>query len=863
MIDRYSRKEMNNIWSSENRFTKMLEVELAVLKAYVKKGIIPENDYQAIKSHGCIDVKRIAEIEKETKHDVIAFTKAVCEKMGPEKRWFHFGLTSTDVVDTAQSLQLKEVNQIIKEDLKSMLEVLKKQALKYQKTLCIGRTHGMHAEVTSFGLKWLLWYDELERCAKRFDEECKNIEVVKISGAVGNYADISPIIEEEVAKELKMAKASIATQVLSRDRHIGYMNSIAMIASALEKIAMEVRHLSRSEIGEVSEAFSVGQKGSSAMPHKKNPISSENICGCARVVKSYLNVAYENNPLWDERDISHSSAERIVLVDATTLIDYMLNRYAGVLENLQVNENRMKQNIELSNGVVYSSRLLLFLVNKGMLREEAYDLLQKAAFEALNNKKSFVQCVLESPLKQKLTEEEIARCLDTEVILSNVETIYQNVLGQNYNTGKAVVVLGSGWGDEGKGKITNYLSEQSDYVVRFQGGDNAGHTIKFDGVTYKLHLIPSGIFNNQIKNIMGNGMVINPESLVNELATIKEHGFKCQNLYISDRAHVIFDYHKEMDKCLENALANRKIGTTLKGIGPAYTDKVSRQGMRMTDFVSDDFERLYRMNATIKNEEIKNLGGMPIDIDASVEKYKKIAQEIKPLVVDTIEMIHDGYASGKKILFEGAQGSLLDIDFGTYPFVTSSNPTSGGVCTGSGFGPTRIDEIIGIVKAYSTRVGSGAFPTEMENTEDEELGKDIRELAGEYGATTHRARRIGWLDGVALKYSTNINGFTGISLMLLDILSGIKKIKICVAYRLNGKIIKTLPANLTDFENCQPIYEEYDGWMEDISNVTSFEELPINAQKYIEAIEKLIGVPVKIFSVGPDKKQTIIREEIY
>ncbi|MCI6716535.1 MAG: adenylosuccinate synthase [Mollicutes bacterium] len=440
--------------------------------------------------------------------------------------------------------------------------------------------------------------------------------------------------------------------------------------------------------------------------------------------------------------------------------------------------------------------------------------------------------------------------------LQNIDEIYSKVLTPKCRT---LVVLGSGWGDEGKGKITNYLSEQSDYVVRFQGGDNAGHTIQFNGKTFKLHLIPSGIFDGKIKNVLGNGMVINPEALVEELNTIKQEGFVCNNLFISDRAHVIFNYHKELDRCNEMALANRKIGTTLKGIGPAYTDKVSRQGLRMVDFISDDFSRLFRENATAKNEIIKSMGGSPIDVETSLQKYLEISKIIKPMVVDTIDLINKAYDENKKILFEGAQGSLLDIDFGTYPFVTSSNPSSGGVSTGTGISPTKIEEVLAIVKAYSTRVGSGAFPTEL----FDELGNSIREKAHEYGATTKRPRRIGWLDGVALRYSTNINGFTSISLMLLDILSGIEKIKICTAYELDGKKIYTIPASLKDYERCIPVYEEFDGWTEDISHVTSFDELPENAKKYIEGIERITKVPVKIFSVGPDKTQTIVREEIY
>ncbi len=424
---------------------------------------------------------------------------------------------------------------------------------------------------------------------------------------------------------------------------------------------------------------------------------------------------------------------------------------------------------------------------------------------------------------------------------------------------KTLVVIGSQWGDEGKGKITNYLSELSDMVVRYQGGDNAGHTIKFNGTTYTLHLLPSGIFNPKIKNVLGNGMVINPEALMQEINTLKNLGFSCENIYISDRAHVLFDYHKEMDACIERSLKENSIGTTKKGIGPAYTDKVSRQGIRMCDFISSDFKEKYIASATCKNKEIIAMGGTPINVEERAKVYQEIANKIKPNVCDTIDLIHQAIENNQKILFEGAQGALLDIDFGTYPFVTSSNPTSGGVCTGSGVGPTFINDILGIVKAYTTRVGSGAFPTELNN----EIGDMIREKAHEYGATTHRPRRIGWFDAVVLKYSARINGLTSISLMLLDILTGIDKIKICTKYNLNGKILTSIPSNLKDLEACVPIYEEFEGWNEDITQVKSFEELPINARKYIEAIERLVGVKVKIFSVGPDKTQTIVREEFY
>ena len=425
--------------------------------------------------------------------------------------------------------------------------------------------------------------------------------------------------------------------------------------------------------------------------------------------------------------------------------------------------------------------------------------------------------------------------------------------------GKSVVVVGACWGDEGKGKITNYLALRANVVVRYSGGDNAGHTIVFNNNTYKLHLVPSGIFDDNIKNVLANGCVINPKALVEELNEIKAAGFKCNNLYISDRANVIFDYHRMIDALLEEKLSARKIGTTKKGIGPAYTDKVARIGIRMCDFVSSEFKDIYRESLKVKNEELVRYGHEPIDFDKSYEEYQKIADILRPMVTDTISLINDAYDNGEKVLFEGAQGTLLDIDFGTYPYVTSSNPTAGGAVTGSGLGPTKIDEIVGITKAYTTRVGEGPFPTELTN----DLAQEIRDKANEYGATTKRPRRIGWYDAVIMKYSCNINGFTGLSLMLLDILTGIKKLKICDYYLYKGNKIYAPKAKIDEFSECTPHYIELDGWDEDISNVKSYEELPLNCKKYIEKIEELLNTPVIMFSVGPDKYQTIVRKELF
>jgi len=428
MIKRYSNKECENIFSDEVRFNNYLLIEEAVIEAYFKLGIIPEIDYLNIIKKAHIDLNKINELEEITKHDVIAFTRSISLQLGEEKRWFHYSLTSTDVVDSAQSLTLKTANELILKDLDNLIKVCKEKAKKYQDQLIMGRTHGMHAEITSFGLKWALWFDELNRCRNRFINERKNVEVIKISGAVGNYANIPMEIEEYVASKFKMDYAPISTQVLSRDRHAGYIFSLAQIASCLEKMATEIRHLSRSEINEVEEYFASGQKGSSAMPHKRNPIGSENICGCARILRSYVDVAMENNILWHERDISHSSAERIMLPDAITLLDYMLKRFTKICDSLIVNTKKMEENILLHYGVTYSGMILTKLINKGLSREEAYDLIQPLAFKSLNEKKLFLDILLENEdVLKALNKEEIKECFNPDNYLKNVTKIYQRL----------------------------------------------------------------------------------------------------------------------------------------------------------------------------------------------------------------------------------------------------------------------------------------------------------------------------------------------------------------------------------------------------------------------------------------------------
>lgn len=427
LIKRYTNSKMEKIWSESNKFAKFLQVELASLEAFAKLGIIPLADFEKIKENARFNVEEINALEKITKHDVIAFTRNVSSSLGEERKWFHYGLTSTDVVDSANSLLIKEASNEIVADIEKLLLVLKNHALEYKDTPCIGRTHGMHAEVTSFGLKWALYYDELKRNLQRFINARKDLEVVKISGAVGNFSVVPPFVEEYVAAILDLGYADISTQVLSRDRHANYIFALSQIASTLEKIATEVRHLSRSEVHEVEENFSEGQKGSSAMPHKRNPVASENICGCARIMRSYVGVALENNILWHERDISHSSTERIMLADATILLDYMLVRYTKVLEELVVYPRRMLKNIGDTYNIVFSGRVLAALIDQGLSREEAYDMIQPLTFRAYDEKINFRDILLSSKVRGILNEEEIDECFKVDFYLRNVEYIYERV----------------------------------------------------------------------------------------------------------------------------------------------------------------------------------------------------------------------------------------------------------------------------------------------------------------------------------------------------------------------------------------------------------------------------------------------------
>lgn len=429
MIDRYAIKEIEDIFSLKNRYETFLKVELSVLKAYVELGIVPENDYLKIKEKAKVDVDKINELEKETKHDVIAFTRSLSLELGEEKKWIHYNLTSTDVVDTSLSYNIKEANEIIIKALKELEETLNNLAKKYEYTPIIGRTHGIHGEVTSFGLKWALFLDELKRDITRLNFERKNVEVVKISGTVGNFANLPYELEELVAQDLKLNRPAISTQVLSRDRLAGYVNVLALIASLFEKIATEIRHLSRTEVNEVNEYFSKNQKGSSAMPHKRNPVGSENICGLSRIIKSSQMIALENNILWHERDISHSSNERIYLPDDISLIIYLSRRLNNILKNIVVHEDKMKEDIFSTYGVIFSGRVLNYIIEKNEVsREEIYDYIQALAFKAMENRTQLKNLILnDSYLMKFLTEEEVNELFSYEYVFKNVDKIYKKV----------------------------------------------------------------------------------------------------------------------------------------------------------------------------------------------------------------------------------------------------------------------------------------------------------------------------------------------------------------------------------------------------------------------------------------------------
>jgi adenylosuccinate synthase len=418
----------------------------------------------------------------------------------------------------------------------------------------------------------------------------------------------------------------------------------------------------------------------------------------------------------------------------------------------------------------------------------------------------------------------------------------------------SVVVVGTQWGDEGKGKITDFLSESAEAIARYQGGNNAGHTIRFNGETYKLHLIPSGIFYPEKICVIGNGMVVDPKALIQELAYLHEKGVSTNNLRISNRAHVILPYHLKLDEVEEERKGANKIGTTKKGIGPAYMDKAARVGIRIADLLDREvFEEKLDRNLEEKNRLFERIyetvGFKKEDI---LDEYYQYGQQFKQYVCDTSVVLNDALDEGKRVLFEGAQGVMLDIDQGTYPFVTSSNPVAGGVTIGSGVGPSKITHVVGVCKAYTSRVGDGPFPTELNN----EVGNQIREVGREYGTTTGRPRRIGWFDSVVVRHARRVSGLTDLCLNSIDVLTGIDTLKICTSYRYKGEVIAEFPASLKVLSECEPVYEELPGWTEDITGCKTLDELPVNARHYVERVTQLTGIPLSTFSVGPDRIQT-------
>lgn len=423
-----------------------------------------------------------------------------------------------------------------------------------------------------------------------------------------------------------------------------------------------------------------------------------------------------------------------------------------------------------------------------------------------------------------------------------------------------VVVVGTQWGDEGKGKITDYFSDEANIIARYQGGDNAGHTLNIDGKVYKLRSVPSGILYSDKVSIIGNGVVLNLESLLDELKRLHDQGVDTSNLKISNRAHLIMPYHIELDKLQEASKGDSKVGTTNRGIGPTYMDKSARVGIRMADILDKDlFRDLLKENLDQKNELFTKIyDAEPMSFDDIFEKYYEFGQQVKDRVIDTSAYLNKELKDGKNVLFEGAQGIMLDIDHGTYPYVTSSNP-AGGVTTGAGVGAPLIDKVIGVVKAYTSRVGAGPFPTEQNN----DTGDFLREAGHEYGTVTHRPRRVGWLDTVVLKHSCNVAGVTHLSLNCLDVLTGLKEIKACVGYDYNGKQIDEYPANLNLLAKCKPVYKTFNGWDEDITHVKSINELPDAAKAYLEFLKEELDVEYATISVGPDRDQTIIVNNVW
>ena len=425
----------------------------------------------------------------------------------------------------------------------------------------------------------------------------------------------------------------------------------------------------------------------------------------------------------------------------------------------------------------------------------------------------------------------------------------------------SVVIVGAQWGDEGKGKITDFLAERADMVVRYQGGANAGHTVVVDGRTYKLHLVPSGIIHGKT-SVIGNGCVVDPETLVAEIEYLHANGIPTEGrLLLSDAAHLIMPFHKRLDALQEQRRGEDRIGTTGRGIGPAYADKAARVGLRVGDLLEEKYfvERLRRSVQAVNDVLHRVYDSEPFDADAIAEQYLAYGRRLRPYITDTSVAINDALDAGRRVLFEGAQGTMLDLDHGSYPYVTSSYPTAGGACIGAGVGPTKIDHVIGVAKAYTSRVGDGPFPTELLDA----TGDWIRQKGREYGTTTGRPRRCGWLDVVVLRHAVRVSGLGGLALVHLDTLGGLERVRIASAYEYRGQRLEHMPHSAHVLAECKPVYEELPGWEEDISSLKRFEDLPENARRYVRRVEELVGVPVQVLSIGPDRAQTIALEDVF
>ena len=825
MINRYTPDLMRKIWSEESKFRRWLKVELSVMEAYEELGTIPKGSAKRARDLAVIDVDEISRVESSVGHDVIAFIKVATSKMGDTARYFHYGLTSSDVVDTALSLAIVEATDAILEKMQDVMDKTLKIAKRYRNTPTIGRTHGIHAEPTSFGLKMLNWYAELERARDRIFTEKKRISVGKISGAVGNYANIPPKIEKIACAKLGLKPCKISTQVIPRDLHASYIAALAVLAGGIERMATEIRHLQRTEVRELEEPFSEKQRGSSAMPHKKNPILCERMTGIARMIRGYSISAMEDIALWHERDISHSSVERVIFPDATTLVYYALETLEYVINGLRVNEERMRKNINITKGLIFSQKVLLKLVENGMSREDAYLTVQQASMRVWNEESPD----LLSAILEELPDADLSGVFNVEPYLAHVDDIFSRfetpalavdpVSSGGVDKTVNSVISGLQWGDEGKGKITQYLSRKHDWVVRFSGGPNAGHTVYYNGMKSIHHLIPSGTEKN--KFFIARGTLVDLKILNDELNSMSKmfNKFK-EKIFISPWCRVITPIEKAMDLEIEKLKGSNAVGTTGRGIGPAMANDAHRAALRLFDFF--DERRI--------KEKLKILASISEPFIGSVD-IDKMARELLKEFETVKELVKEVKPSGN-VLFEGTQAVMLDPMYGTYPYVTSTACVPSAALYGSGFSVSKL-EVWGVFKAYTTRVGSGPFPTEI-------FGKDadkIRRAGGEFGSTTGRPRRCGWIDLPLLKYACDTANVEHLVMTKADVLNGFDRVGICHEYE--------RPISPYDLQNFTPKIEYVKGWknLED----SAFEN-------FISIVKKAIGRKIEYISFGPNEE---------